>query len=458
MNFVREPYQDLIHDHLVSHSRAGLFAGIGLGKTASTLSAFRTLLADGAVKSMLVIAPMRVANLTWPNEIKKWDQFHGLKVERLRDVGDKPSGKAQVYLTNYERLLKTVTTGGERETLPRLESLDFCDLVVFDELTKAKNPMSAQIKALRPLLKHQRRWGLTGTPRPNTLLDLFAQVRLLDDGKRLSPSFASFRSTYFDGDFMGYNYTPKAGAEEAVYKKIHDLVLTLRSSDHLDIADTIEEDVEVALPECAKKVYKELERDLMTLLNGTEVVAINAAVLVGKLLQVTSGAVYSTDAENVRTVNHVHDDKLKALVKLRARIGENAIIFCNHIHERTRILTGLPGSIDAHTFKGDIEDAWNSGKIKHLVADPRGLGHGLNLQTGGRNTIWFSPCHSRELYDQANGRTARKGQKDVPRVYRLLCPGTIDDATVETLRTRGDAQSAMMTLLSNFRLQGLAFN
>jgi len=458
MNFVRQPYQELIHDHLVNHDRAGALVGIGLGKTASTLSAFRTLVGEGAAKAMLVVAPKRVANLTWPNEIAKWDSFKHFKIERLRDVNDKPSGKAQIYLTSYERLLKTVKKGQDYESVPRYSDLSFCDTVVFDELTRAKNPSSAQINALRPLLTTHRRWGLTGTPRPNSLLELFAQIRLLDDGKRLSPSFTAFRDAYFVAeDYNGYNYVPKPGAEEKIYQKIHDLVITMRSSDYLDIADTIEEDVEVSLPKSAHAVYKELERELMVLVNEKEVNAVNAAVLSGKLLQITGGAVYSS-TDDIRTVVPIHDAKINALKRTVVDFqGESALIACNYIHERERICAALPGAVDASKFKGDIEDAWNSKRIKYLVADPRSLGHGLNLQAGGRNVVWFSPTYSRELFDQFNGRVARKGQKDVPRIYRIICSGTIDDAVIETLRERGDNQTAMMKMLTHFRTLGLCF-
>lgn len=447
MKFTPEVYQRLAIDHLTNHDRAALFCGIGLGKTASTLAAFRELYAFGEARSMLVVAPMRVANMTWPNEIAKWDQFRQFKVERLRDVGDKPSGKAHIYVTNYERL-------------DRLTDLSFCDTVVFDELTKAKNPSSKRINALRPLMTRQRRWGLTGTPRPNSLLELFAQIRLLDDGKRLSPSFTAFKSAYFDSDYMGYKFTPKAGAEETIYRKIHDIALTLRSSDYLDIADTEEEDIEVPLPKAAHGIYRELEKQLLVMVNGKELVAVNAAALVNKLLQVCGGAAYSTDeAAQVRSVVPIHDAKTDALKKLVGRLdGERALIACNYIHERERVVAALPGAVDAHTFKGDIEDAWNSGSIPYLVADPRGLGHGLNLQAGGRNTIWYSPTYSRELYDQFNGRLARKGQTLVPRVFRLTCPGTMDDVAIETLRTRGDEQGEMLAMLTNFRLQGATFS
>lgn len=455
-----QPYQQQMHDHLVNHERAALFAGIGLGKTATTLSAFHTLLAEGAVKSALVIAPMRVANLTWPNEIAKWDEFKGLRVEKLRNLDDKPSGKAHIYLTNFERLLRTVRRkDNSYDTIPRYENLDFCDMVIVDELTKFKNPQSQQADALRPMLKQHWRWGLTGTPRPNSILELFAQIRFLDDGQRLGRSFEAFKRCYCKPeDWNEYKWLPEEGSEEKIYRKIADLAITMRSSDYLDIPDTVVEDIAVPLPQVAHAAYKQLERELMVVINSKDVTAVNAGVLVNKLLQICSGAVYVTDELTAeRSVVPVHQSKVVALKRHLAETGEPSLIACNYVHERDRICAAIEGAVDAHKFKGDIEDAWNSGAIKYLVADPRGLGHGLNLQEGGRDVAWFSPCHSRELYDQFNGRVARKGQDRVPRVFRFLCPGTIDDCVVESLRERGDAQGEMLRILTNFRLQGLTF-
>lgn len=438
-----------MHDFLVPRDRAGLFCGIGLSKTASAIDAFRTLYNDGAASACLVVAPMRVANLTWPNELKKWNQFKSFRYEHLRNNGDRPSGRSHFYFTNYERLGK-------------LGDLSFCDTVVFDELTRAKGHSSERINGFRPLLRNHRRWGLTGTPRPNSLLDLFAQIRLLDDGKRLGPSHAAFRDCWFrpEDEFTRYKYNPIEGAEQKIYEKIHDLVIALRSSDYLDIPDTVVEDIELPLPNDARSVYKELERELMVLLQDDQsVVAVNAAVLVNKLLQICSGAVYGTEGGGEqRTVVPIHTGKISVLKRLLVDTNEPAIIACNFIHERDRIVAAVPGAADAHKFKGDIEDAWNSGSIRYLVADPRGLGHGLNLQQGGRDVVWFSPCWSRELYDQLNGRVARKGQDRAPRVFRIVCPGTMDDAVIETLRARGDAQSELFSVLANFRLQGLTFN
>jgi SNF2 family DNA or RNA helicase len=440
MTYHAEPYQVLMRDHLLTRERAGAFVGVGLGKTAATLDAINRLYQDGDCKAALVVAPLRVARLTWPNEIAKWDQFRWMRTEQLR--GQQPSGKARIYLTNYEQL-------------PNLRSLDFCSHVIFDELTRAKNPQSARIKAVRGLLHGQTRWGLTGTPRPNSLLELFAQIRLLDDGKRLSPSYSHFRNTYFSPiDYNEYNWEPKPHAEETIYRKILDLVITLRSSDYLDIPDTVVEDIELPLPKDAHAVYRELERELLVRLEGGDVVAPQAAILVNKLLQISGGTVYSED----RGVCVVHSGKLSALRRLLTDLaGERTIIATNYIHERERVVAAIPGAVDASKFEGDIEDAWNSGAISHLVADPRSLGHGLNLQGGGRTVIWFSPTWSRELYDQFNARVARKGQKQETRVYRIVCSSTMDEAVVESLREKGEGQAAMMSVLTNWRKLGTAF-
>lgn len=454
MNLVLEPYQEIFKAHQLAHDRELGLVGVGLGKTATTLSSIHELALDGASKGTLIVAPLRVATLTWPNEIKKWDQFNWMRVESLR--GQRPSGLANIYTINYEQL-------------GSLGDLDFVDTVVFDEITRAKNPKSKRITDFRPLLKKHRRWGLTGTPRPNSLLELFAQVRLLDDGRRLGPSFHAFQQAWFEPtDFHKYNWVPKAGAAEKIYQRIADLALTLRSSDYLNIPETVVEDIEVTLPVAAQGIYKTLERDLLVWLNrhqngvasGDLVLAKNAAVLVNKLLQVTGGTIYGElGADGQTPIHEIHTAKMRALATLLSTElkGERVLIATNYVHERERIVREIPGAVDASKFKGDIEDAWNSGRIQYLVADPRSLGHGLNLQQGGSTVVWFSLNWSRELYDQFNGRVARKGQGFITKIYRILAPGTMDDVVAETLRERGDAQTEMMTLLTLWRQQGLVF-
>jgi hypothetical protein len=441
-----ETYQESVRDHLAYRERAAAFVGVGLGKTASTLSAFHLNLCDGVSRAALVVAPLRVANLTWPNEVEKWDQFKGLRVESIR--GRAPSGRAHIYTINYERLNE-------------LKDLSFCDTVIFDELTRAKNHKSERIRQINKLFTKHRRWGLTGTPRPNSLLEIFAQIRLLDDGQRLGVSYDAFQKCYFEPeDWREYKWSPLPESEQKIYRKIHDLAITLKSEDYLDIPDTFVEDIEVSLPVSCHGIYRQLEKELLAvLMGGYEIVAQNSAVLVNKLLQVTGGAVYTSmeGDEEKRTVSVLHNAKITALKQLLATMpGERVMIATNFIHERERVVAAVPGAVDGAKFKGDIEDAWNSGAIQYLVADPRSLGHGLNMQQGGRTTVWYSPNHSREAYDQFNGRLARKGQGRVTKIYRIICPGLIDDAVIEALRVKGVGQTDMMNVLSNFRKMGLA--
>jgi SNF2 family DNA or RNA helicase len=434
MRLELKPYQEQARDFLAYRERAAGLIGVGLGKTAATLSALKLNIADGCSQKALVVAPLRVARLTWPNEIKKWDQFQFFRPQVLR--GEAPSKDANIFFINPERL-------GE------LRDLSFCDTVIVDELTRFKSHKSERARHLRGLFKGHRRWGLTGTPRPNSLLEIFAQVRLLDDGKRLGESYDQFQKTWFDPeDWREYKWIPKPGSDTRIYEKIHDLALTLKSSDYLNIPDTVVEDIEVPLSKDAHSIYARLEKDLLARLEGGfEAVAQNSAVLVNKLLQVTGGAVYATEEgnEDHREVRVIHSNKITALKRrLSEYPNENVLVATNYIHERKRVIAAIPGAVDGSEFKGDLED-------------PRSLGHGLNLQRGGRRIIWYSPNWSREIYDQFNGRLARTGQNQVTCVDRIISPGTIDDAVIEALREKGQGQSDMMNVLSNFRLQGLTF-
>lgn len=435
-------YQRLAESHLLSRDRAALFMGMGMGKTATTLAALEALMLDGACSGALIVAPLRVATLTWPHEVERW--FPHLRIADLRTAEGMETlkrGGAHLYTINYESLPRLART-----YFYNRRSLAF-DTVVFDELTMAKNPSSKRIRALRPYLpKLTRRWGLTGTPTPNSLLDLWAQIHLLDDGASLGRSMSHFRDSYFTSDYMGYNWTLRPGAEDSIYRLLSSVALTLRSSDYLDIPDTVYEDVEVPLPEPAREVYEELERELLVLLRekDAEIVAVNAAVLVNKLLQVAGGAIY--DAE--RRIHDLHTAKVDALKKLVARIKEPVLIACNFIHEKERIAKAIPGCVE---WSDDVLPRWNAGKIKAVVAHPKSIGHGLNLQAGGRTTIWFSRTWSRELYDQFNARVARKGQDKVPQVFHLVSPGTADEAVAEALRMKADGQNALLAALKSIQ-------
>lgn len=435
MKLTLENYQREMIDYLLTRRQAYCCVGVGLGKTASTLMALNELFADGAIRSALIVAPLRVARMSWPNEIAKWDEFQWMTVEHLR--GSKPSGKAHLYLINYERL-------------DELQSLSAFDVLVFDEVTRAKNHCSKRIKRLLPKIESRHiRWGLTGTPRPNSLLELYGQLRLIDGGVRLGKNFHNFRDRYFyPTDYMRYNWAPRPGSDTQIYDKIGDITFTLRSSDHLQLPDVYIEDLLTPIRDAALSTYKRLEKDMLAHINGKEVVAVNAAVLVNKLLQVCGGAVYNED----RGYEVIHDRKVVMLKQLVESFdNEPILVAANYLHEVDRIVKAIPGAVAASTLGNDLETRWNRREIPVLVAHPASLGHGLNLQEGGRVVVWYSLTWSRELYDQFNGRLIRKGQKLAPEIYRLVVPGTIDDVVIETLKQRGDEQNVMTQIMLNYK-------
>lgn len=448
MKFIPRPHDRRAIAHLIDHPIAALFAGMGLGKTACTLTAFCGLRRLGDAKRMLVVAPKRVCLLAWPNEILKWNHTQGLRVVSLRtEDGYKAleRGDGDIFLINYEQLTKLA-----ERYLKKTKVLAF-DTVVFDELTAAKSHNSKRINRVRFHLTENRgvlrKWGLTGTPTPNNLMELYGQIRLLDGGHRFGPSFAAFRETYFaPTDYMRYNWIPQKGAKEKIYAKVSDIVLTITKNEESTVPEPTYVDVEVPLPEAARKSYDELSKQLLLLLKDqTEVVALTAATLANKLLQITGGAVYRED----HTVAKIHDAKLKALVELYKK-NKPAIIVCNYKHEQERILKALPGTV-RFTDTPEFVDRWNAGKVSGIVCDPRTLSHGLNLQAGGRTVIWFSLTWSRELYDQLNARLVRTGQGHVVTIYRIVSPDTIDDAVAETLRQKEKGQAALMNTLTNYQ-------
>jgi SNF2 family DNA or RNA helicase len=441
-------HQSLAIDWLKEREEAALFAGMGLGKTASVLSAFDYLSTTGAIKGLLVIAPLRVATLTWPNEIEKWQEFSWMKVANLRTKEGQnafENGTADIYLLNYEQIpnfCKRHLKGKRVHQVP-------VNAVVWDELSRAKNHSAKRIN----LFRHYRRffkfhWGLTGTPHPNGLLDIFAQIRLLDDGKRLGKAFTLFRDTYFKvsnpySDFP--KFEPLKHSNDVILKKVSGLALTLRTEDWLDIPPTRFEDIEVSLPKDAAKTYKELQKEFLAEIEGKEITAVNAGVQVMKLLQVTSGAVYDDE----KRVVPIHQKKIEALRKLKKQLGEPLLVATHFRHEQDRIKAAFP---EAEKFGQDTLPRWRSGKIPILVADPRSIGHGVDgLQDGGRVAVWFTPPYSRELWDQFNARLARTGQQHETLIYRLLCPGTIDDAAAEALREKGLGQSAFLLAIRNLQ-------
>ena len=457
MKFVAEPYQEMGIDFLTDESinYKALFAGMGLGKTAMTLAAANHLFKDGAMKGILIVAPIRVINLTWPNEISLWDEFSWMETANLRtkEGQQKFHDKgAHVYLINYESLPSFCQKFMDNR---KAKDLPF-DTIVFDELSKAKNHASERIKHIRRHWgKIQRHWGLTGTPSPNSKLDLFAQYRLLDNGERLGGDYSKFRSSHFYAvDREQREWVLMKGQDNVIESKVADMTLVLRSSDYLDIPDTELIDIDITLPECARAKYKKLAKELMILIDHHEITAVNAAVLVNKLTQITSGAVYSSEGEIVV----FHEEKIKALRQIyKEQNGAPLMVSYLYKHEEARLREAFPDAVcfsDAKSSKQQDETAaaWNAQMIPMLIVSPQSAGHGLNLQHGGSDICWFSLSWSRELYDQLNARVARKGQIRQTRIFRLIATKTMDDAVAEALRQKGLNQSALMDAIMNFKL------
>ena len=452
--FIPKIYQEWGIAHLYENDNAALFAGMGIGKTAMTLAAISERLIMGSCRSFLVVAPMRVANLVWANEAAQWEEFSWMKVANLRTKEGMKAYQersAQIYTINYEMLPK-FSNMLEKE---KREKGNFAfDGIVWDELSKAKNPQSVRVECIRKFWDDiDVHWGLTGTPAPNGQMDLFAQIRLLDKGLRLGDNFFKFRSTYFYAtDFEQRHWVSMRNMKQRLEAVLADIVLVLKSSDWLDIPDTIVEDIEVVLPDSAKELYKEFAKELYMLLEESEIEALNAAVLMNKLLQITSGCVYDTEKRPVV----LHDAKVKALRKVFDTRETPMLVAYMYRHEMDRIRKAFPEAhflADAKSLKSQNEmvDRWNAGEIEMLVLSPQSAGHGLNLQDGGSELVWFSLTWSRELYDQLNARLARLGQTKVCKIYRLICPKTADDAVASVLEAKGNDQSALLDALYNFK-------
>jgi len=432
------PYQVQACKHIIDNPAAGLFLSMGTGKTAATLKALDQLLNETfEITRVLVIAPKFVARTVWTAEIAKW--YPHLKASVVlgtaRQRADALRKKADIYIINRENVDWLVSFYGAR--------WDF-DMVIIDELSSFKSASARRFRALRtvrPLIK--RIVGLTGTPAPNGVSDLWPQLYLLDQGKRLGKTLTAFREAYLTPDkrdaFRVFSYKPREGAEAVIYKKIADICISMKAADYLQLPGRIEHEVVIDLEPETLAGYESFERDQVMALEGQDITALNAGVLAGKLLQYSNGAVY--DAE--RTVHKVHDQKLEALEELvEEASGNQVLIFYNFLHDRDRILERLPGARQLKTAQ-DIID-WNAGKVGVMVAHPASAGHGLNLQAGGNIIIWFGLPWSLELYEQANARLDRQGQTRPVVIFKLLSGGTLDQSVASVLERKAGGQAALL--------------
>lgn len=469
MNFnsERAEPQQIIRDHLLETKDALLFVGMGIGKSAACLDTLNELFTTGQAFGALVVAPLRVANLTWPMEVKGWDEFNWMRIANLRtEQGQRAflNGRAHIYTINYEGLETLVSLVKMRKGhLPY-------DVVIFDELTRAKNPSSKRINFYRNNVpRAERHWGLTGTPIPNSWQDLFAQVRLVDGGERFGRNFLDFKRTYFvdpdpgknlfkEGEHNPIPWAEKENVTVTLERKISDITVTLKSSDWLDIPDTVYEDVEIPFTPELKKRYHKLENELVIQLRKDKVLNVaSAAALVTKLLQYTSGHMYDEE----RVVHHIHSLKFDALAKIAKTEKQPLFIASIFKHEQDRLRQLFPDAKffgDAKTPRAQeiMLNEWNEGRIPKLVSHPASVGHGLNFQHGSSLIVWLTLTYSREYYEQMIARLARRGQKNITKVYRLMVPGTVDDAVAEALATKTQNEARLLSalqMLESYRTQ-----
>ena len=443
------PHQEAGMNFIIERPACALFWGMGSGKTATVLTAINRLLFDCLEEGpVLVIAPKRVAEHTWSKETEKWEHLQHLRVckimgtekQRLAAVRSIYEGPfADLYVINRENVVWLVDLLQTRWPFP---------IVVIDELSSFKSAQAKRWKALRRVRGRIRRLiGLTGTPRPNGLEDLWPEVYLLDQGARLGRTLGAFRAHFLVPEKMNghivYSYRPKEGAEAEVYDRLGDICMSIRKEDVLSLPGQIYEDIELTAPPSLLKQYRQFERDkvLECLNEDGEIVAGSAAALTNKLLQFANGAIYDMDGN----VHELHTIKLDALEELLEEAGgDNVLVLYAYKHDRDRIRQRITcRELD----KPEDIDAWNRGEIPVALAHPASIGHGLNLQDGGHIIVWYGLTWSLELYQQANERLNRPGQKNVCRVYHLILKGTHDSRVLQSLKNKDKGQAAAIEAL-----------
>lgn len=449
MKFIPHSYQRYAIERIITDPALGLFLDMGLGKTVITLTAVNDLRYNRwAVSRCLVVAPKKVAEATWSSEASKWDHLKHLKIVPV--------------LGSAQKRIRGLHTPGDvwvinRENFPWL--VDYCrnawpfDMVVIDESTSFKSSQSKRFKAIKLVLDRISRIViLTGTPAPNGLEDLWAQIYMLDQGERLGRTLTSYREAFFTQDWAHpgqqyRTYSPQDGADARIRAALADICVSMKAEDYLELPDYIEDDVPVALDAKAQKAYDKLEREMLLELDDQTITAGSAAVLNGKLLQLCSGAVYDAEGQAVQ----VHNCKIEAFLEVVEQLhGEHALVFYWFQHERERLLSALkPSGLRVRVYQGpEDEQAWNTGQIDILLAHPASCGYGLNLQAGGHHAIWFGyPNWALEIYQQANKRLHRQGQQYPVIAHHLVVQGGMDEDVIGALHDKGDAQEALMQAL-----------
>ena len=449
MKFTPHNYQSYCIEYIKTHPVSALFLDCGLGKTVITLSAIRDLVLDEMkVSAVLVIAPLRPARDTWPAELKKWDHLKDLDISVV--IGDK---KTRITAINSDALIHVVNRENVKFLVEYFEKSGQrwpYDTVVIDELSSFKNYQSQRFKWLRKIRPFVKRWiGLTGTPTSNGLMDLWAEIGILDGGERLGRFIGRFRESYFKPGSMNpstgvvFSYIPRPGSEERIYERISDITISMKALDYLNLPDCIYVNHEVEMSPSEQKLYDQLKHDLIIPTEDGDIDAANAASLSNKLLQMSNGAVYD---EN-KAARFIHNRKLEMLEDLiEAANGQPVLIAYWFKHDRTRIIEHLTAAgYEIRNIKSseDIE-LWNNGQLSVALIHPASAGHGLNIQSGGHILIWFGLTWSLELYQQTNARLWRQGQQETVTIHHIVTKNTVDEDVLAALASKDVTQEKLI--------------
>lgn len=449
MQFKAHDYQKRAIDLVVKLPKIGLFLDMGLGKTVITMTAVQELMYDRfEVSKVLVIAPKRVAEDTWTREHAKWDHLRDLRISKV--IGTAPQRRkaleqdADIYVIGRDSVVWLVEYF-QKTGWP-------FDMVVIDELSSFKNPQAKRFRALRKVMPHVSRVvGLTGTPSPNGLMDLWAEVYLLDRGERLGPTLGSYREKYFRpgarNGYIVYRWEPYSYSQKEIEKKISDICISMSADDYLTMPKRIDNVIPVQLSDQEMETYNRMEQEQLLVLEDEDdaVVALNAAAVMTKLLQIANGSVYTAGHDVLR----IHDAKLEALEEIIDTTGEPVLVFYSYKHDLEAIQKKIKG---ARILEGpdDIAD-WNGGKVQVLLAHPASVGYGLNLQDGGHVIVWYGLTWSLELYQQANARLYRQGQEKPVIIHHLIASGTVDEEVMDALQHKDMSQAALLAALKERR-------
>ena len=441
MKYTAHGYQKKATERILQQKRVGLFLDMGLGKTVITLTAIKELIEDFAIWKVLVIAPKRVAEDTWSREHEKWDHLSGLRISKVLGTPAQRmkalKAEADIYVIGRDNVKWLVELMGK--------SWPF-DMVVIDELSSFKNPSAQRFKALRKVIPASDRVvGLTGTPSPNGLMDLWAEIYLLDRGERLGTTISAYREKYFRAGvrngYIVYKWEPYSYSQKEIERKISDICMSMSAEDYLELPERIDNEIKIRLSKKEMKQYNQMERDQLLRIDDEAVVALNAAAVMNKLLQMANGSVYADGGDVVR----IHEKKLDALEEIIDTTGEPVLVFYSFRHDLEAIKKRIP---DARELESSEDIArWNQGEIPVLLCHPASVGYGLNLQDGGHVIVWYGLTWSLELYQQANARLYRQGQQKAVIIHHLIAEGTVDEQVMKALQHKDTSQSALLAAL-----------